>query len=207
MLDSKWPEAFGVAAVAAAFALVLTPWEKIGPIDWNALSAVGTIAAAAIALGIALRDGFRQKHERERSVKLIATGVLVYFNDLSTEVTTAVKTLREARKHPEQYGNFLKTVSESFAKLDLSFLSQSELSALEFLPNNGGEKAYAGLACLRAVKSAFERRLETALDSDQQGQLVLLNHWLNHIEIGGNFILESMRDLSRYSSVRLIQAA
>ncbi len=52
MNNSKWPEATAVSATALAFACVLTPWDRIVPISWEALGAIATTAAVLAALGV-----------------------------------------------------------------------------------------------------------------------------------------------------------
>jgi hypothetical protein len=65
MADSKWPEAFGVASTAVACAWILTPWDKVGPINWDALSAIGTLAAATAAVVVPLwQNSIRDREKR-----------------------------------------------------------------------------------------------------------------------------------------------
>ncbi|GLK92340.1 hypothetical protein GCM10008164_00760 [Achromobacter xylosoxidans] len=52
MQNSKWPEAIAVCAVATSAALILVPWERVGYINWNALSALGTLATAIVAVAV-----------------------------------------------------------------------------------------------------------------------------------------------------------
>lgn len=52
MNDSKWPEATAVAATALAAACILTPWGRVGAVNWEALSAIATTLAVVAALGV-----------------------------------------------------------------------------------------------------------------------------------------------------------
>lgn len=52
MCDSKWPEAIAVLSVAVSTMVVLTPWERVGPIDWDAVSGVGAFVVAIAAIGV-----------------------------------------------------------------------------------------------------------------------------------------------------------
>ena len=52
MNNSKWPEATAVVAVALAFACILTPWDRVGPVSWDGLGAIATTAAVFAALGV-----------------------------------------------------------------------------------------------------------------------------------------------------------
>lgn len=52
MDQSKWPEAFGIASVAVAATCILTPWDKVGLLDWQAVSAVATFLAVIAAVTI-----------------------------------------------------------------------------------------------------------------------------------------------------------
>lgn len=52
MCDSKWPEATAILAVAVSAMVVLTPWERVGPINWNAVSGLGALVVAIAAVGV-----------------------------------------------------------------------------------------------------------------------------------------------------------
>ncbi|CZZ87835.1 Uncharacterised protein [Bordetella trematum] len=52
MHDSKWPEVIGLSVVAVATAAVFVPWDRIGPFNWEALAAVGTLATAIVAVAV-----------------------------------------------------------------------------------------------------------------------------------------------------------
>lgn len=64
MCDSKWPEAVAVLAVAVSVMVVLTPWERVGPINWNAVSGVGALVVAIAAVGVPIwqRAAARKDH-------------------------------------------------------------------------------------------------------------------------------------------------
>lgn len=67
MSNSNWPEAVAVSSVSAAFALILTPWERIGPLKWDALSTIATFAAVLVALGVPIWQNIDRKREARRS--------------------------------------------------------------------------------------------------------------------------------------------
>ncbi|MDH2053376.1 hypothetical protein [Achromobacter marplatensis] len=70
MSNSNWPEAVAVSSVAAATAWILTPWDKIGPINWDAVAAVGTLAAVAVALAVPLWQSWDRRREQARAEAL-----------------------------------------------------------------------------------------------------------------------------------------
>lgn len=65
MSNNMWPEAFGISAVAASVAWIFTPWDKVGPINWNAVSALATVAAVLVALGMPLWQHIRRVREAD----------------------------------------------------------------------------------------------------------------------------------------------
>lgn len=70
MQDSKWPEATAIVAMAAALTFILTPWERVGPINWEALSAVGTLLAVVVALWLPARQN-RQRQREQNEIALM----------------------------------------------------------------------------------------------------------------------------------------
>ncbi|WP_241074984.1 hypothetical protein [Achromobacter insuavis] len=67
MSNSNWPEAVAVSSVAAAAAWIFTPWEKIGPIKWDAIAAIGTLAAVVVALAVPLWQSWDRRREQARA--------------------------------------------------------------------------------------------------------------------------------------------
>nr|WP_313036790.1 hypothetical protein [Achromobacter ruhlandii] len=66
MSNNNWPEALAVSSVAAATAWIFTPWEKIGPIKWDAVAAMGTLAAVVVALAVPLWQSWDRRREQAR---------------------------------------------------------------------------------------------------------------------------------------------
>ncbi|WP_175189767.1 hypothetical protein [Achromobacter dolens] len=66
MSNSNWPEALAVSSVASASAWIFTPWEKIGPINWDAVAAMGTLAAVVVALAVPLWQSWDRRREQAR---------------------------------------------------------------------------------------------------------------------------------------------
>lgn len=96
MSKSGWPEAFGVASVAASCALILTPWERIGPIRWEAVSAVATVLAVVVALFVPYwqraeerREQSRKRHFEDSTVFSDLLKLLLRLEDAATRMATA----------------------------------------------------------------------------------------------------------------------
>ena len=90
MSNNCWPEAVAVSSVAAAVALILTPWERIGPINWEALSAVGTLGAVVVALAVPLWQNWDRRREQERAGALTEWAVIQEVHRLMGDVRAAI---------------------------------------------------------------------------------------------------------------------
>lgn len=96
MSKSGWPEAFGVASVAASCALILTPWERIGPIRWDAVSALATVLAVGVALfvpywlrGEERREQVRKRHFEDSAAFSDLLKLLLRLEDAAIRMATA----------------------------------------------------------------------------------------------------------------------
>lgn len=78
MRESYWPEACGVIAVAAALAIILGPWwalecrqplEEV-TVNWNAVSAVGTLLAVIVSLGVPTTLWILERRTKDRDQAL-----------------------------------------------------------------------------------------------------------------------------------------
>lgn len=97
--------AFGVlVGVVVTYIFPWPIWFKPSPKDWiEAVSAIGTVAAVIVAIGIALRDSYRRNRESQQRAILVA-----------------------ARLGPE-FQRSIDEVMSLFAKLEFTHLSTGEM--------------------------------------------------------------------------------
>lgn len=107
-----------VSSVAAATAWIFTPWDKIGPIDWTAVGAIGTLAAVAVALAVPLWQNWDRRREKELSETLEEWAVL----------QETYRVVGEVRKVLEDWTSTAKIASASYIQALIDDLVASKNS-------------------------------------------------------------------------------
>jgi hypothetical protein len=186
MDQCKWPEAFGISTVAVAATCILTPWDKVGSLDWQAASAVATFLAviAAVVIPILQRHWAQVARRREPLYALralIARGehlVVMIPSDGSTTVyvehyfknvasLNALDTVQKAlHSFPIEKLMDFAAVASIFEMQDA--LQQAHAAVKDVLPVDGDwgnrwEKRQSSLAAAKDQVHLAVASLETAL--------------------------------------------
>ncbi len=99
---------------------------------------------------------------------------------------------------------FLQVVAGNLRGLNTSVLSSHELAILAALPNNGGEKIYAALACLRSVQEGLSRRLEMVTDTLDEAE-VMVKYWRTQIEWAHGLIEDAQSICAAHGTLKIIR--
>lgn len=193
------------------YAAPVAVWNMTSKDCWDylviAVQLASAIAAAAAVL-VALRVAFSQRKEREeqelRRAILVTSGVAVQIEAIRVEVETAFNSLQVAMSKPELSIEMLNQVNSNLGRVDLEFLTETELQALAWLPEGGGEAIYAGLACVRTVKSTLRRRIKTARNASSDGRHSLVEYWFNLLGHGHERLFRGLQVCSKHGSEGLI---
>lgn len=181
-------------------------WIELQTIGAAWASAIATTGATGTALWLALSDRRRRQAEQQDAIKLIATGVAIYLEELRLELTTAIASIAKGLSlgNSEDLAKFLAVVAKNVNSLNTSVLTGQELNVLTQLPENAGEKIYAALACIRSVQDGFGRRLSIVSDGHAEYE-VMVNYWTTQLVWAHELIEQSQEVCSRYGTLRIIQ--
>lgn len=178
MSNNNWPEAVAFSSVAAATAWIFTPWDKIGPINWNAVAAIGTLAAVAVALAVPLWQSWDRRREQARAEAL----------EEWVAMQGAFRLFDEVRHSLEDWANNLGVPSPQYIQALIDDLLAAKLSVKS--PSGGivfGEFA------------AVARRLRKSAESSARSPSALMQG------LDGKFerveLAETMRNCNQLQSV------
>lgn len=137
---------------------------------------------------------------------LIASGVAVYLEELRLELLTALRSISKglSMNNAKHLAEFLQVVAGNLRGLNTSVLSSHELAILAALPNNGGEKIYAALACLRSVQEGLSRRLEMVTDTLDEAE-VMVKYWRTQIEWAHGLIEDAQSICAAHGTLKIIR--
>jgi len=181
-------------------------WVDLQTVGAAWASAIATAGATGTALWLALSDRRQRQAERKALLALIASGVAVYFEELRLELVTALKSLDKGLSMNDHghLTEFLTVVATNVRSLNVSVLTSHELGILAGLPDNGGEKTYAALACLRSVQEGLARRMEIVTDAHEEAG-VMVKYWRTQLEWAHGLIEDAQAICARYGTLRIIR--
>lgn len=135
---------------------IATSWKMKSDKDfWDVASAVGTMAAAMIALAIALRDGMqRAKSDRAKAV-IVAARVAVKLDVMTERAYWLMLKLEKMPQRPENRESWYDAISE-YAKPPLPEVSIEDLAALETIVGGCGHVVARGMAVFDLLRSDVE---------------------------------------------------
>lgn len=181
-------------------------WVDLQTIGAAWASAVATAGATGTALWLALSDRRQRHRDRVASLALIASGVAVYLEELRLELITALKSMNKglSMNNPKDLAEFLAVVEKNLRSLNTSVLSSHELAILSVLPENGGEKIYTALACVRSVQEGLSRRLEIVTDAHEEAD-VIVKYWRTQLEWAHGLIEDAQSVCAAHGTLKIIR--
>ncbi|WP_454688235.1 hypothetical protein [Achromobacter aloeverae] len=96
MHESKWPESFAVIAIALAFIAIFFPWERTQDWPWEAWSAIGTVAAVFVALGLASWSTVKEHRAQLSRGLFLAAGYVIRMRHTASALKTVAEKTAEA---------------------------------------------------------------------------------------------------------------
>ncbi|WP_313817837.1 hypothetical protein [Cupriavidus sp.] len=133
---------------------VATNWEKRSPDFWTFLSAVGTFAAAAIALGIAFLDGLRRRGEARRRAEVAAAGLSPLLSEVTKRVLDAGSMCELYVDDPDRAPLHLEEIRRTTFPSGIELIT-ADLVALLPIPKVAGNIARA-VALLRLLHADLD---------------------------------------------------
>jgi len=181
-------------------------WVDLQTVGAAWASAVATAAATGTALWLALSERRQRLIERDRAVKLIASGVAVYLEEIRLELITALASIEKGLSmgNPALLAEFLSTVADHVRTLNTAVLAGQELNVLAALPENAGEKIYTALSCIRSVQDGLSRRLDIVTGGNPEAG-VMVEHWRNQLSWARGLVEEGQAVCARYGTLRVVQ--
>lgn len=162
--ESTWQVVATLMAGALGGFALATAWEsKTDKSFWEIITALGTLAAVAAAVGVAHWDGIRKRSEEMQRARVAASSVTMKTAWYFGQVQHIQQKLEFARKFDCHWGEF-KTFAISLQSLPP--LSLDEIERLIPLPNNCAHNFAGALDRITAAQNllfAFERDSDRVL--------------------------------------------
>ncbi|MGO4278248.1 hypothetical protein [Cupriavidus sp. RAF20_2] len=185
-----------VAGLAIATAWTFKPEKDF----WDVMTAVGTVAAACAAVGIALWQDRRTGHERMERARLRASALTMRVSMARAEVNAAASYLEEANKFDCAPETFKDTANKLRS---LPSWEWTDIEPLVPLPNSCAHNLAAGLDRIQislTLLESFASSSKTAIGDERKRTAGMASFVLTE---AGNLIGFAVTELQRASFSRL----